>query len=290
MKKFLSHTVTSFLLMLILAEVLLRALGFAGSALPKTYIDGEFRLKPNTTGTWIKGTSAEIKSRYQINNQGFNSIIDYSCEDTSKIYVALIGASYIEGLHTSVDSSIGRRIEEYMPEYGLEVHEYGISGWNAWNFLEVANDIQDKYRVIYIRILDKSLLGGAPTRHRVTPTSLLRRIYKASHFLRYIRINRGLIRSVENMGPKKIQSRLDKKKIPEYSLLSKFPDNCIFLYEDDRFDKNCVNKYTSILSIEHVLLPKDFGKQDSHWNNNGRENCARTIVKSLSEMIGIDER
>ena len=286
MKKFLFHFIKSILLFLILAELLVRILGFAGHTVPNTYIDGEYRLKPNATGIWTKGTSAEIKSRYNINNQGFNSNINYSFEDTSKIYIALIGDSYIEGFHSSVDLSIGRRVEKYLPEHRIEVHEYGISGWNAWNYLKIAKEICDKYQIVYILITDKDLTGGIPSNAKIAgKPSTIRKIYNLSHFLRYMNINRGITRSLQRLGPKRMvpPTKSRKDHIPEYSLLSLYPKNCIFLYEKDKFSYH--NEKVSTIEINHLLKPTNFGKQDSHWNDKGRQNCARTIAKSIQEFL-----
>ena len=289
MKKFLFHFIKSILLFLIFAELLVRILGFAGHTVPNAYIDGEYRLKPNATGIWTKGTSAEIKSRYNINNQGFNSNINYSFEDTSKIYVALIGDSYIEGFHSSVDLSIGRRVEKYLPEHRIEIHEYGISGWNAWNYLEIANEIYDNYQYIYILTTDKDLTGGIPSKAKITgePTTL-RKIYNISHFLRYMNINRGITRSLQGLGPKRIvqTTKSHGDDTPEYSLLSSFPENCIFLYEKDKFSYDKAKVPT--IEINHLLKPTNFGKQDGHWNDNGRQNCARTIANSIQGFLHSD--
>ena len=278
----------SFLLLLVIAELLLCVLGYAGHTVPNTYINGEYRLEPTASGTWIKGTNAEIKSRYQINNQGFNSTINYSFKDTSKIYIALIGDSYVEGLHSDVDSSIGRRIERHLPEHEIEIHEYGISGWNAWNYLKVANDLHDNYRLMYILVSEKDLFGGTPSKMQATRKhTMLRRSYNASNFLRYMNINRGIKQSLYDLGPKSIEFQnktQEAKKLPEYSLLTKFPENCIFLFEEGDFHYQGVRDITT-LKIIHTQTPINYGLQDSHWNNLGRENCARTAANSIKDFL-----
>lgn len=284
MKKFVRQLLIYSLLFFLLAEVAVRIFGFAGHTVPNTYIDGEYRLKPGSKGTWVKGTSGEIKSQYAINKEGFNSVIDYSTNDTTKNYIAIIGDSYIEGLHSNVDSSIGRKIEGLLPNHQLEIHEYGISGWNAWNYLEITNLIHDNYDLIYVLITDKDLIGGIPSKANITSESIFRVIYNSSHFIRYLNINRGMLKSLQNIGPKSIIKSVDNtEKIPEYNLLYLFPKNCIFLYELDKFKFPNEDIYS--ISIVHKIRPINFGKQDTHWNDNGRLNCANTIAKSIEKIF-----
>jgi len=285
MKTFILRLTMSLVFMLLLAELIVRVLGYAGHTVANSYLDGEYRLEPLAKGIWIKGTSAEIKSRYEVNRHGFNSIIDYSFNDTSKYKVALIGDSYIEGFHSSVDSSIGRRIEKHLLDNSIEVHEYGISGWNAWNYLEIANEINDNYQILYILITDKDLIAGKPSKATITgEPSTSRQIYNRSHFLRYMNINRGIIKSLKEIGPKRKVSTINSiVDSPDHTLLSLFPDNCIFVFEENKFLN--VNKEITSIEINHILKPINFGKQDSHWNDNGRENCALTIANSIKELL-----
>ena len=210
--------------------------------------------------------------------------------DTTKNYIAIIGDSYIEGLHTSIESSIGRRIEKKLNKNNIEVHEYGISGWNVYNYLELAKSLQDKYHSIYILLAETDLMGGVPSRAKVTGTpNLPRKIYNRSHILRYLNINRGVFKRIKLIYHKPtkeqdIHSSYDQ--YADYQIISKFPDNCIFLYEENKLHPQKDIK-TKFIQIEHNLVPVDYGLQDRHWNNNGRENCANTITKNIRRRLFI---
>lgn len=271
-----------------LVELVIRISGFAGHTIPNTYINGEYRLEPGSKGTWVKGTSGEIKSLYQINKQGFNSIIDYSFNDTTKNYIAIIGDSYIEGLHTSIEYSIGRRIENKLNSNHIEIHEYGISGWNVYNFKELARSHYKKYDLIYILLAETDLMGGVPSKAKITgQPDILRKIYNSSHFLRYMNINRGVINSIKhlyNQQTKQQDGPTGYHEYPNYEVINQFPENCIFVYEEGKLNTG-ESAHTEFLQIEHDLKPIDFGIQDKHWNDNGRENCANTIMKHIEKKL-----
>lgn len=157
MKYFLGYCITVIVLMTFILEVVTRSLELSSDFIPEELVVGKILYKPGARGTHVKGGLREIASKYIINNQGYNSTIDYTTTDTATTYIALIGDSYIEGLHVDVENSIGRLVEKkFKDNYSVQVHEYGKSGGNAHDFISIANSlVKDKYSLIFVLITDK---------------------------------------------------------------------------------------------------------------------------------------
>ena len=277
MKKFIQTTFLLFSIILVILELAIRGLGLAGSTMPSTKINGEYRYIPGSKGIWVKGPFANISSTYSINKQGFNSVISDYKNDSNEFKIALIGDSYIEGLHVDVERSIGRTIEDLYFDRDISVHEYGISGWNVHNFIQIANEIKNEYNLIFVLITDKDLSETIKSNAEPEIPSWPRKLYSNFHTLRYLNINRGLIQRLREIGPRSIHfSHQSIERKPRYSKLNEFPANTVFLYEESNLKS--FPSHRKFLKIEHIKQPKDFGKVDSHWNLNGRYNCAFAIV------------
>jgi hypothetical protein len=112
MKQFLIKIAIILVLSVLFLEVLVRVLGLAGITIPEENINNNVLFLRNYSSTWTKGGFSEIKSTFHINNQGWNSIVDFDSLKDENYNIAIIGDSYIEGFHENVETSIGRRLEE----------------------------------------------------------------------------------------------------------------------------------------------------------------------------------
>ena len=76
---------------------------------PQTIFSKEdllYKYKPNQLGLFSIGKFAQIRSNYRINNDGWNSLIDYrKKKNNSKKRIAVIGDSYIEAFQVDYDKS-----------------------------------------------------------------------------------------------------------------------------------------------------------------------------------------
>ena len=138
----------------------------------------------------------DIVSNYKINSQGFNSLRDYNVLDDNKISIAIIGDSYIQGMHVNVENSIGRLIEQESDNM-FEVHEYGINGMNIVDYQLVFNQfVKDRYDYTFILVTDKDIIKKNPSAmskgHELDNNSTIRKIYDKLSFIRYLNINHGL--------------------------------------------------------------------------------------------------
>ena len=279
MIEFFKKLFFTFLLLVVFLEILIRLFGLATPVIPGEIIKGNYRLKPNQHGKWVKGPLKEINSFYSINSLGFNSVINYDL-DSTKIKIALIGDSFIEGLHSNVNNSIGRRLE-LLVNKRISVHEYGISGWNAHNYIEIARKIKRNYKFIFVLISDTDLIHHSKNNPKINQRTIRHFVFDNCHLLRYILINRNFMRFIhEDPSLKNAKNVVIK---PNYSLLNSFPENVIFVFENSNF--HGVSNQHEYLRIAHNLTPFNFGSIDTHWNDNGRENCAKTISLFLDSNL-----
>lgn len=283
MKKFISTSILAAITGLVLLELVIRASGITSNALPFTSIDGQYKLMPGEHGTWVKGPLGNIRSTFQINKQGYNSTIPDYENDSIEFKIALIGDSYIQGLHVNAEESIGRVIEDIYTYKNISVHEYGISNWNAHNFLQIANEINKDYDFIFVLITDEDLAETQKSNPKPMKPSWSSTLHDTFKTLRYLNINRGLKKRIKNLGPRKIDIDSDNKTlIPNYDLIKGFPKNTVFLYEHLKLGS--LPEEGIFLKIDHVKKPIDFGLVDAHWNSNGRYNCASTVVGFLIQQ------
>ena len=98
---------------------------------PQTIFSKEdllYKYKPNQLGLFSIGKFAQIRSNYRINNDGWNSLIDYrKKKNNSKKRIAVIGDSYIEAFQVDYDKSYPSLLSNVLKnEY--EIYSFGISG------------------------------------------------------------------------------------------------------------------------------------------------------------------
>ena len=280
MKKFIFFLLKFAFLVLVSLELVIRGAGLASHTFETEIIDNEFRLKSNSSGIQVKGTYKEIQAHYSINSQGFNSLYDYQ-NPSNPGKIAIVGDSYIQGTHVDVEYSIGRTIESEGNFKPGVIHEYGISGWNVYNYLNVAKRIHNRYELIYILITDKDLNSMKPSSPKVKSKTVLRKLYDSSHLLRYLNINRGLSKSIKSNRQKKSNENDLKLIRRNSSILSLFPSNVCFVYETPKFTPPDIER--TFIQIDHIKSPINWGKLESHWNENGRWNCANAILNHLKK-------
>lgn len=292
MKKFLFTILLGLLVVGLTTEILLRFTGKVTDVVVEENIDGDYLYKPHQQGKWIRGANAEIVSSFNINSSGWNSAIDYHFEHQKK-HIALVGDSYIESFHVPTDSSIGRKLERLLP--GYIVHEYGKSGANAKDYAAFFNKYcRQRYEIIFIFIRNGDFRDSIPNvagRGTLAPVNTkIRKLYSNIALLRYLNIQLGLLKNLSAISLNKIKRQNEHNKIlPVKSriddhfqaFLSSFPQNVFFVYEEGSLNENMVNLLDRRgIKIIHSRTPINFGF-DYHWNNNGRQNVAETLVTIL---------
>lgn len=303
MKKFLIYISAWVLLVLIVSEATIRIFGLAAKTMPQKNIDGNSMFEPEMQGYWIRGGLKELNKFYSINKQGYNSIIDYDVLNESDLNIALIGDSYIQGLHTDVRHSIGRQLEDLLGPNAV-VHEYARAGANIVDYaLVYENYIKPRaYDLVFVLATDKDLKKKKASfigrGHKIPKETITRKIYDNFHLLRYLNINHGLsvhLNDLLNNGPESIEKIHSEKadvNISEKEYLNsinedavkRLPESMIFLYEEHRLSDYFLKNYEfDFKEVKHFRTPKDHGI-DAHWNINGRYNCAKAMADYIQNI------
>lgn len=297
MKTFIYRLAVILILSAILLEVVLRVFQLAGSTLPEMNLDGNRMMVPGMEGTWIKGGCGEVRSHYVINAQGWNSIVDFEKIDPHKTNIAIIGDSYVQGLHVDVENSIGRLLEKNSSDY--QVHEFGRDGANIADFLLTYEYwVKGNYDYVFVLVSNRNQNEFQPSfmnRGSLIPSeSLMRKVYNASYLIRYLNINHGLLSKMSSLfreGPESLQNsendldageKLNLDEAARDKIYLGFDATVVFLYQPGTLDTSSIED-RRLLQMDHQLHPISYGF-DGHWNLNGRINCANTLHSYLQSQ------
>jgi hypothetical protein len=289
MKQFLTKIAIILLLSVLILEVMVRALGLGGITIPEENINNNVLFLRNFSGTWTKGGFSEIKSTFHINNQGWNSIVDFDSLKEEDYNIAIIGDSYIEGFHENIETSIGRRLEKFAGD-SLVAHEYGHSGGNINDYILVYKEIENKpYDKIIVLLTNSDLLESkAKFMGRgkdAVQLSTLRKVYNEIAFLRYLNINQGLIANfgkiLETADHSPRQTAVTEPERINFDFFVFDKSKVVFIYESNKFNPAVlISQGYNCKEIKHELSPYTFGF-DNHWNTDGRINCAKSIYEAI---------
>lgn len=271
----------------------------------KTYV-------PNQKGYTVTGNRRMNFSQYNINKSGFNSYREFK-PSKYKVEIAIIGDSFIEGLHQNYNNSIGKKIENKLKN-GIDVFEYGHSGYDFADQLHLIDanseifDLIDEI-IIYLKFendLQRNVYE--PDQYWIeTQYFTSSKIKKNIKLFAYID-NIGLMDHLRAFKTKIIslgKSNNNKKEIAisnknyEADLKnSKYLENFKKLIKTYGFNKNKIALLLDIRKTNKSFLNYcdsmnykyiDFGKAfensktpttliyDMHWNNHGRDIIATVI-------------
>ena len=92
------------------------------------FVNGVLKYRPNQDG--IFRVKNEIKARFKINDNGWNSTHDHyqTYRSNTKLRVAIIGDSYVEALNVNYHESLAEQLEQVFPNHRLEAYRFAISG------------------------------------------------------------------------------------------------------------------------------------------------------------------
>ncbi len=86
------------------------------------------------------GRFAEIRSKWHINNMGWNYPIDYYPEHNKKL-IAVIGDSYIEAFHVDVNKNYPYLLKKKL-NADYEVYAFGVSGYALSQYLHISRYVK----------------------------------------------------------------------------------------------------------------------------------------------------
>jgi hypothetical protein len=308
MKKLFLKSLLYLFLIIICLELLVR-LFHLYTDVPTRIIDnkGVEKSLPNQTGYAVTGNRRQNFSKYHINNSGFNSYREFK-PTKEKIEIAVIGDSFIEGMHQDYFDSTGKKLERKLKN--VEVYEYGYAGYDLSNQLYLINAYKEDFElidhiIIYFKYQNDLFKGSyTPNNERIALLkSPLFRIRDEFKLLKYVSDN-GIIDPIKtfviNLTRKIKINELQKDKKEEQ--LDKdliYLENFKKLVSTYGFDKQKISfllnsKTTSKVFLDYCKLNGyqiiDFADAienskrrttliyDMHWNNYGRELVASVIA------------
>ena len=274
---------------------------------------------PNQTGYYTIGNRRMNFAQYHINKSGFNSYRDFN-PTKDKEEVALLGDSFIEGLHQDYFNSIGEKVENAL-DNGTEVYEYGHSGYDLADVLYLMHTYEKKFElidhiIIYLKF-DNDLLRDtyAPDKYWVdSQYFLFSRIQRKSKFISYLK-DIGFFEPLRNLKTTVLSYvfpnegnydqtessvlKTEEEKVNQYLnnfkvLMETYPidkDITVFLLDSTKTASAFLD-YCKSNGYKYLDFSKELNDSkrpttlvfDRHWNNNGRNIIARVIENYLLKV------
>lgn len=309
MKKFLGKILLYGVLMALVMEVLVRAFQLYFQYPVVTLDENQIvHYIPGQQGIFNTGNRRMNTARYRINQAGFNSFREFE-PTRGDFEVALIGDSFIEGLHQDFDNSIGKMIELGL-DGRAKVFEYGFSGYDLADQLHLMHQLREEMKRIDLVFIYLNFDDDITRDHYTVNTRAslenniafkIKREMKLLSFLNGIGLMAPLLDLPSDIrkaltGEKPDQRYFDPQvQYGQYienldALLRTYPidrDKSVFLLDesitDGSFMEYCRSNGYSYLdfgrplreSTENTVLKFDPIK---HWNDHGRSIMAEGII------------
>ena len=136
-----------------LAFRLLPATSFPDLVFDSKYNIIRFDTTGKTGGVYTYGRLAEIRGRWAVNNDGWNSSTDYlPVEQRTKPLVVLIGDSYLENFYLDGEHHLGAELAR-RSDQRFDVYELGRSGMTLAEYILMVEYAYDRYRPDYLVFL-----------------------------------------------------------------------------------------------------------------------------------------
>lgn len=295
-----------FLLILILLELLVRIFHLHNDR-PQFYLDEDktYKRVPFQKGFSVHGNRRQNFAEYSINSSGYNSYREFAPTEEG-VEVAILGSSFIEGLHQDYFNSTGKKIEKELNH--IKIYEYGHITFDLADQLYLLYSNKEVFDLVNYTILElkypRDLLRDE---YKVTERKVVFPILRHSKLLVYM-LDIGMIDPLKevlrkyNIGQKPIiLNKNDLKSHNLYlenfkTLISKYnldKSKTAFLLDSREIDplfleylkeKN-INYIDFGLPFEHAGDKPTTLIYDRHWNNYGRILVANEIVKYLSKKF-----
>jgi hypothetical protein len=316
MRKFILKTVLYIFLILLIVEVIVRALHLYTEDPPR-FIDeyGVEKRVPNNTGYAVTGNRNQNYSKFSINDAGFNSHRQFA-PMAGKYEIAIVGDSFIEGFHQDYYNSIGKKIEDKLKN--VEVYEYGYAGYDLANQMHLVSAYKEDFdkideiilylnyesdleRGVYEPNYDRiKMLKSTPFKIRDNIKILaygskigvlepLKRLVTGKSFEEP---NKGYkTNEVEGISMEE-QKVIDLQRIQNFKSLINlygFDKTKTSLLLDSRKTSQAFLEFCKGNDIHYIDFAQEFKNSkrstiliyDWHWNNHGRELIAKVIASYI---------
>lgn len=267
---------------------------------------------PNNKGQFVVGNRKMNFSEYNINNSGFNSYREFT-PSKNKFNIALIGDSFIEGLHQNYYNSIGNKIERKLNN-NVEVFEYGHAGYDFADQLHLISAYKEKFKlidkiIIYLKFEnDLKRDFYEPDQYWVdTQNFPLLKLQKKIKLISYAQMI-GALEPLKDLKTKVFTVISPSKETTKETndnelvhrlyiknfktLIDKFGINknkTIFLLDANNTPQSFLS-HCDMMHYNYIDFSKDFEESkkpttliyDLHWNNHGRKIIAKNIVEYIN--------
>lgn len=312
MGKLVKKLVVYSLLILIVLEVLVRVFHLHNQ-LPARTIDenGYYSWVPGETGYGVYGNRRQSFSEYKINKSGYNSYREFKPTADSK-EIAIVGDSFVEGFHQDYFNSIGKKIEDQLPEY--EVYEYGYRGTDLAQQLYMMSANKETFdlidHVVVVFKYENDLKRDEFKFKKIGSSFPILEYSKLATYIQNIGLSdpvreifKDAQKTVKRIKSKKGRNKSKKNVIDQDSLylenfkgmVSKYginKDKTTFLL-DSRVTNGNFIAHLRKEKIKFIDYAKPFEKTnnkptnliyDHHWNNLGRTIIANEIVEYVKNV------
>lgn len=289
MKKFIFDTVLIVVFSLILGELVSRCLSLKNETFDiRNYNSspGQSIFYPNKKGYFVFGEPPFLhKTKFGLNDIGFNTTLDFKQFDDDKINVSFIGDSFVEGFHVDTKYNFSSLLMKNSQK--IQSYDFGCSNFNAINYHEVY-EYYEMYKFDYVFVvLDiRDLTYEKPL--RLVERKNINYIYSNIHLLNYLDKTGAILKflKVGNFVPMKLsKDQILDRRVKE--LLEK-PNLYVITRDSESLDYLRERNFQNIIEIDHVKRPIDFGSSERHYNSIGRENIVNSIfshIKNNSKKI-----
>ena len=286
MKKFVVDIILIFTLVFVVGELITRFYGLKSQNLDFLTYDEEgfYRNKPNSQGTFVFGKFPSVfKTRFNFNDIGFNSSLDYKNFNGKKINIAFLGDSYVESYHVNYYDSFSSILMNLSNDY--QSYDFGISGYNIEDYVWIYEKYKlDKFDYVFLITSINDFTNG-PNRSKFQHTKeKFREFYNTFHFFSFLNFNHKIVSSLINLFREK---KSEEKHVfvlndNQIKFISK-PNLIIIPKNEETFEVLQKERINNLIKVEHKLKPINFGYLNEHWNENGRINVVSTIIPLISK-------
>ncbi|WP_435625400.1 hypothetical protein [Flagellimonas sp.] len=314
MKKFILKSFFYVLLIFLALELVVRVFHLYFQYPVSTINERKVELYyPGQKGYFATGNRRMNLVQYRINDSGFNSYREYNPSQDS-IEIAIVGDSFIEGFHQDYFNSLGAKIERRLSRHGAKVFEYGCSGYDLADQLNLISkypEVFSQVEMVFIYLKfheDLERSEFEPNYFRVNldnlPTFKIKRKIKLLSYLDGIGLFlpvRNFVKSVKNEKPVEVSKEPEPKKMDSLIqerlgrfkvLMDHYPDidrqKVVFLI-DKTITPTSFIQFCDAWNYAYL----DFGAPlnaseerthlvyDQHWNDHGREIISEAIVNYI---------
>lgn len=286
MKKFIVELILIFTLVLVVGELTTRFFGLRSQNMdfPTYDKEGFYVNKPNSQGDFVFGKFPSVyKTKFNFNDIGFNTPLDYKNFNNKKITVAFLGDSYVESYHVDYNESFSSILMNQSNDY--QSYDFGVSGYSMEDYIWVYKNFNlNKFDYVFL-LTTLNDFSKNPNRNKYNHfKEKFRNLYNSFHFFSFLNNNHLIISSLIGLFRK--NNDKEKKEFILYDNHTKFisKPNLIILPRDElTYDLLQKKKINNLLKIENTLKPINFGYLNGHWNKNGRINVISTIIPYLNK-------